>query len=445
VKKIMFPYLTFLKSLLESRKVDKMNREQLEALQLKKLRGLVAFAMEKCPFYADLYGKAGIKKENIATLKITDLPIVNKQLLMSNFEKVVTDPRLKYEELQKYISENRDPAHSYLGQFKIMHTSGTSGVPAIYPYHMREVATIIARMLDRVEPLTPLNVIWKRKMAWYAALHGHFAGVTILVSAPKMMMKVKLISILDPIQKVVAELNKFQPDDVSGYASSMEILAQEKREGRLLIRPERITCGGDSLTEHRRKEIQDAFGVRPSDSYSLTEGFGVANQVFGYPHLTVFDDLYLLEVDPKTRITNLYNHTIPIIRYENDDVIKVVRHPMYEQDPFTQIELIEGREMDSLNIINNNGEKDTIHPAPLVEFYVPGLEKFQFFERPYNTILIRVVGKGGTLKSDVQLAMLKILKEKNAEKSVVIDIETVDDIPVDPRTGKFKLVNQMQK
>ena len=57
----MFPYIAFLKSLMESRKVDKMNREQLEALQLKKLQGLVAFAMEKCPFYAELYGKAGIR------------------------------------------------------------------------------------------------------------------------------------------------------------------------------------------------------------------------------------------------------------------------------------------------------------------------------------------------------------------------------------------------
>lgn len=199
------------------------------------------------------------------------------------------------------------------------------------------------------------------------------------------------------------------------------------------------------MTDHRRNEIRDAFGITPANSYSLTEGFGVANQVFGYPHLTVFDDMYWLEVEPKTRLTNLYNFTFPIIRFENDDVIKIVRHPMYEQDPFTQIEMIEGRDMDSLNIINNDGEKDTIHSAPLVEFFVPGIDKFQFFERPFNTILIRVVGHGGSLKSDIQLAMLRILKEKNAEKSVILEIETVDDIPVDPKTGKFKLVNQMAK
>ena len=441
----MFPYWTFLKAILESKKVDKMTREQLQALQQAKLRKLVAYAMDNCPFYADLYAKAGIKKENVASIRITDLPIVNKQILMANFAKVVTDPRLKYDELQKYISEDHDPAHNYLGVYKIMHTSGTSGVPAIYPYHMKEVATVIARMLDRVEPVTFKNIFWKRRMAWYAAMHGHFAGVTYLAAAPKLMMKVKTISILDPVSKVVEALNKFQPDDLSGYASSMEILAQEKREGRLRIHPQRITCGGDVLTDHRRNEIRDAFGINPANSYSLTEGFGVANQVFGYPHLTVFDDLYLLEVEPKTRMTNLYNYTFPILRYENDDVIRVVRHPMYEQDPFTQIEMIEGRDIDSLNIVNNNGEKDSIHSAPLVEFFVPGIEKFQFFERPFNTILIRVAGKGGSLKSDVQLAMLKILKEKNAEKSVILEIETVDDIAVDPKTGKFKLVNQMGK
>jgi len=441
----MFPYLTFFRSFLDCAKVNKMKRPELMALQLARLRTMVAFAIDHCPFYAELYKKAGITKENVNSIHIGDLPVVNKKILMDNFDRVVTDKRLKYAELQKYIAENHDPAHNYLGTFKILHTSGTTGTPGIFPITLKEMAIILGAMINRVAPVSPMNVFNKMRMTYYAAVHGHFIGVAYLMTAPKLTMKVQTISILDPLSKVVEHMNRFQPEEVSGYASSMEILAKEKMEGRLKIHPKRIVCGGDPLFDLRRRKIIEAFGVNPSDSYSMTEGFGIANQIYGYKHLTVFDDLYVLEVEPKTRVTNLTNFTFPIIRYENEDILRVVESPLYDQDPFTQIERVEGRDIDSVDIINNDGEKDMIHSAALVEFYAEGVEKFQFWERPYNTLLVRVVGKGADLRNRVLLAMVKLLKQKNADKSVVVDIEIVDDIAVDPKNGKFKLVNKMVK
>lgn len=441
----MFPYFTFFKHLVDCNKVNTMSRANLEALQLDRLRTIVNFAINNSNFYADLYKKAGITAENVQKITVNDLPITNKKMLMDNFDDVITDKRLKFKELQKYIVENTDPRHNYLNTYKILHTSGTTGAPGIFPISLKEMAVVLAALINRVSPVSLGNILRKKRMAYYAAIHGHFIGVTYLLTAPKLTIKVKTISILEPLSKVIEELNRFQPDEITGYASSMEILAEERLKGSLKIHPNRVVCGGDPLFDYRRKKITEAFGVNPADSYSMTEGMGVANQIYGYPHLTTFDDLYILETMPKTRITNLYNRTFPIIRYENEDILKVVENPLYEEDPFTQVAKIEGRDIDSFDIVNNNGEKDNIHSAVLAEFFAEGVEKFQFWERPYNTILIKIVGKEADIKSRAQLTMLKILKQKNAEKSVIVDVDVVEEIAVDGKTGKFKLVNKLPK
>lgn len=422
--------------------MNRMSRKQLMGLQRKRLREIVQFAYENCPFYTNLYTKHGIKKEHIDTIHVNDLPIVNKVKLMEHFENVVTDKRLKYKDLQKYIEENSDPKHNYLGKYKILHTSGTSGTVGIYPIAMHDVAYVIGRLLKRVAPVSLKHLLFKQKIAYFAATHGHFVGVTFLVSAPKATIKVKTFSILQPTSEIVDQLNRFQPEEVTGYASSMEMLADQQKQGRLKIKPLKIVCGGDPLYDVRRKKIYDAFGVDPSDSYSMTEGMGVGNQLPGDAYLSVFDDLYLLEADPNTKLTNLYNRTFPIIRYENDDVIDLVENPDYSNRPFTQIREIEGRDVDFLHIINNKGEEDLIHPAPLVEFYVEGLNKIQFWRQPGNKILVKAVGFGSDFKERVWRKMVEILKAKQADKSMKVEVLLVDDIPVDQRTGKFRLVNE---
>ena len=442
----MFHYATLLKSWLEAGKINRMSREQLLELQQHKLREIVAWAYEQCPFYYDLYTKHGFKKEHIGTLKIDDLPIIDKSMLMKHFNDVVTDKKLTFNELEAYIQGNDDPAHNYMGKYKILHTSGTSGKIGIFPTSTNDVAYVLGRLLNRFAPVTFKHLFFKQKVAYFAATHGHFIGVTYLTAAPKASMKVKIFSILDPLSDIVEALNKFQPEEITGYASSMEMLAEQAEKGNLNIKPKTIVCGGDPLYQARRDKIRTAFNVEPRDTYSMTEGMGVANQLPGDDHLSIADDLYLIETKP-TRITNLYNKTFPIIRYQNDDVLDLMPNPDYSKRPFTQIEQIEGRDVDFLHITNNRGEQDMLHPAPLVEFYVEGLQKIQFWRQREQKILVKAVStpqaqiSNDEIKSRIFQKMIEILKAKQAEKSMRINVLMVDDIPVDKRTGKFRLVN----
>jgi phenylacetate-coenzyme A ligase PaaK-like adenylate-forming protein len=99
--------------------------------------------------------------------------------------------------------------------------------------------------------------------------------------------------------------------------------------------------------------------------------------------MTLMDDLNIVEVlnaaqqpvAPGERgrvvLTNLYNHALPIIRYELGD--SVVRGSGQETPSFSTIRDIEGKSAAGLPVIMNDGTRDTIDAISLSSFYVAGL------------------------------------------------------------------------
>ena len=66
-----------------------------------------------------------------------------------------------------------------------------------------------------------------------------------------------------PLAEIVERLNALQPKTLSGYASTLALLAGEARSGRLIIAPTQVfTCGGPLLPEVRA-EVE---GCGPSTS-----------------------------------------------------------------------------------------------------------------------------------------------------------------------------------
>ena len=60
--------------------LETMSREELEKLQLNRLKDLVKRVYEKIPFYKESFDAAGVKPEDIRSLNdITKLPFTIKQ------------------------------------------------------------------------------------------------------------------------------------------------------------------------------------------------------------------------------------------------------------------------------------------------------------------------------------------------------------------------------
>ncbi len=106
------------------------------------------------------------------------------------------------------------------------------------------------------------------------------------------------------------------------------------------------------------------------------------------------------------------------------------------------IDKIAGRSEESLWFTKTDGTREFIHPSMLGEFFVPGLEKFQFVQTGADRLVMKAVPyrKGENITPVIRERMSEILSQKALNDTVQFNVELVDDIKNDPKTGKFRLI-----
>jgi phenylacetate-coenzyme A ligase PaaK-like adenylate-forming protein len=141
-------------------------------------------------------------------------------------------------------------------------------------------------------------------------------------------------------------------------------------------------------------------------------------------------------------LTNLYNHTQPLIRYRMNDEIIMNGHPCHCGSPLPTISNLAGRQEDFLWYNTAEGKRDFVHPSVLLEIFVTGLKRFQYIQLPRNELLMKVIidGNKETVLPAIRQRMTEILRGKDLDRTVKLHIEVVRDIPNDPVTGKYKTV-----
>jgi phenylacetate-CoA ligase len=142
-----------------------------------------------------------------------------------------------------------------------------------------------------------------------------------------------------PHAEIVERLNALQPKTLSGYASTLALLAGEVRSGRLTISPTRVFTCGEPLLPEVRAEVEAVWPVHLYNFYGMSEGpYAFPCRAGDAMHLA--DDLHYVEpvdeagrpVPPgtpaaKLLVTNLFNLAEPLIRYEVTDQLVVLPEP----------------------------------------------------------------------------------------------------------------------
>lgn len=265
---------------------------------------------------------------------------------------------------------------------------------------------------------------------------------------PKAIYETLILSLLDSREHAVRQLNAFQPHQLHGYSSSVANLAKLALQGQLRVYPKRIFVGGDKLTASMETKIREAWGAPIHILYAASESKYIAMKEPGQDEMTVMDDLNIVEVldesdqpvssgeEGRVVLTNLYNYTFPILRYELGDY--VMMGTASPDSSCTTIRDIKGRVNDALPVILNDGTYDTIHPIVLTTFYVPGLEKFQFVSRRPEHLSIDYIAPHN-IDTAVRQEFRRMLAMKDATQTS-FEVRRVQEIPNDPQTGKLRLV-----
>ena len=86
------------------------------------------------------------------TAALETLPTLPKAVLMAEFDRIVTDPRLRFAELERHLTGTAAPG-LYLGAYHVFATSGSSGLHGITVFTEQEFRCWIAacvRMFARI-------------------------------------------------------------------------------------------------------------------------------------------------------------------------------------------------------------------------------------------------------------------------------------------------------
>ena len=93
-------------------KINQADAANVAEIQEQRLRAILRHAVKYSKYYRSRY--QGI---DIATCRLSDLPVVTKAEMMVNFDRFVTDKRLKYEEIRIWLENNNGTGQLYLNQF----------------------------------------------------------------------------------------------------------------------------------------------------------------------------------------------------------------------------------------------------------------------------------------------------------------------------------------
>lgn len=440
---------------------DLWTRAQIANHQQTTLQMLIAHAVDKSPFYREFYQKSGITPKT----SLQDLPILTKQNVMEHFDDMVTDPKLKLSDLHHFLQTVQQDDH-YLGKYRVISTSGSTGAKGVFVFNRQEWRVALAGTMRCMSLMAIKPRLFKKVKVTTLAAH-HPQHITYLL--PKSMdlgfYKVQHLQVTTPLAKLVSDLNEFQPDFLQSYPSFLNLMADEQKNGTLKIDPKYICTGAEIRTDAMTKEIKSVWKINPHETYGMTELGGMsAYDCSLHQGLHIFEDLFLLEVvDEQNRpvpagtpghkilVTNLFNQTLPLIRYEISDMITLSPNPCPCGSPFRMIQKIEGRNDDILYFHGKTAQWIPIHPIHFQSLLqgLPEIREYQIIQdEDLLTFRLAVKSKDGsfaTFEKNIRQALQKKLDGLEA-LCPAIKIEFVDRLNrSDLNMGKMKVVQSNVK
>jgi phenylacetate-coenzyme A ligase PaaK-like adenylate-forming protein len=254
-----------------------------------------------------------------------------------------------------------------------------------------------------------------------------------------------------PVAAQVDRLNALQPAILAGYPSALAVLAEEQAAGRLRIAPRMVIASSEVLTPAVRARLTEVFGVAPHDTYATTETAPVGGTCRMRSGLHLEKDMTLFEVvddehqpvapgrfGSRLLVTVLWSRTLPLIRYELSDRLRLAATPCACGLPFRLAAEVDGRASDVLVLAAASGDAVRVAPSTVQGWLQRWpIQRWQIETTP-GALRLRVVPRGAGFDDSACERMLS--NELSALRVVgtAVTVETVAEI-APAQSGKVPL------
>ena len=300
--------------------LETMTREQIEALQVERLKETVKRCMNN-PFYKARLEKAGVTPESIKSVDdVRRIPFTTKQDLRDTYPFGL--------------------ASAPLTECVRLHSSsGTTGNPTVILHTQKDLdewANQVARNLWMVG-LRPNDVF--QNSSGYGMFTG---GLGFQYGAERLGMLTIPAAAGNSLRQI-----KFMTDfgttalhAVPSYVTRLyEVMQEQGVDPRKDTKLKVLAIGAEPHSEEQRKRIEKMMGVKAYNSFGMSEmcGPGVGFECKEQNGLHFWEDYYIVEiVDPETLepvpdgeigelvLTSIRREAMPLLRYRTRDLTRVL-------------------------------------------------------------------------------------------------------------------------
>jgi phenylacetate-CoA ligase len=398
-------------------------RERLERFQQERLEAVVRHARERSPFWAGRLPRGRVRLE--------DLPTLAKEEMMDRFDDLVTDRRLRRDELLRHL-DAIDGDELYHGEYRVMATSGSTGAKGLFVYGRRAWVDVLSQFLRYSDWAGTKPRLPRLRIAAIGGASPTHMTQRIAASVDVGLHRLLALPVTLPLPRLVDELNAFAPTNMNAYPSIASLLAEEQLAGRLRLELRGMSTSSEPLMPEVRRRIESAFGVTPFNLYGTTEGLWACD-CSERAGVHLFEDMCIVEnVDADGRrvpdgepgsrllVTNLFNHVQPLIRFEISDMATVEPRTCPCGRTLRRLRTLDGRSADVIRI-----GRVAIHPmqfAPLTAD--PDVREFQVVQQG-ERLRVRVALRTGANGAAARLrtVLTEQLREAGvAEPAIVVEV-----------------------
>lgn len=427
------------------REKECMHREELEKLQLRRLKETVYRVYAFVPAYKEKMDQVGIKPDDINSLDdLQKLPFTTKQDLRDNYP---------FGMFALPMSE----------VVRVHSSSGTTGKPTVVGYSRRDI-DIWAELMARALTSAGAN---RHSIIQNSYGYGLFTGgLGVHYGAEKLGASVIPTSGGNTKRQIML-MQDFGTTVLTCTPSYALYLAEVMEEMGISPAELKLQCGvfgAEPWSENMRREIENKLRIDAYDIYGLSEiiGPGVAIECPVKQGLHIAEDHFIAEIiDPETGetlpegsmgelvITTITKEALPMIRYRTRDLTKLDRSVCECGRTHVRMQKVLGRS-DDMVIIRGVNVFPSMVESVLLD--IPGVEPHYLLvvDRKGNLDILEVrVEVSEKIFSDevrkLEELGATITKELESALGISVKVRLVEPKSIERSEGKSKRVIDRRK
>ena len=371
------------------KEIETMNRKELEALQLERLKWTVDYCYKNVPFYTKKLDEAGVTADKIKSLSdIKYIPPTTKADLRDNY------PFGLFAKPMREI-------------VRIHASSGTTGKPTVVGYtkHDLDIWSDCVARIAMAAGATADDIVQ------ISFGYGMFTGALGLHYGLEKIGATVIPNSSGNTEKALMFMRDFKTTALVATPSYALYMAETAKELSYPMSDYHLRLGllgSEGCTPEMRNEIEKAWGLFSTDNYGMSEliGPGVSGECQERDGLHFCEDYFLPEIvnpdtleplgegeDGELLVTTLTKEGIPLLRYRTKDITRLNYQPCKCGRTSVRMDKIKGRSDDMLKIRGVN-----VFPSQ-IESVLVGTEKIG----PHYQLVVRREGFADTLEVKVEL------------------------------------------